>query len=187
MSTPIFTITPREITRERIYAFDTLVTTLESGKEQRRSRRTFTRTRINFIFDPDALGADEFYDFFIARKGRYEAFYLPSFQRETTVRTNYTSGYELQIISNACFSGITNENGHLIHLKNAAGEEEIGIINYLSGNDIIMLQSPLTYDYVIGDYVQIAWKARFESDDLGMEFLDDWRRAVPISFLTLPE
>lgn len=76
--------------------FRTLVSELDSGNEQRRSKQEFPVYDVSAKYDKalDKLSMDTLYAFYLARKGRYEGFYiydLADVHNQTT--TIYTDQY----------------------------------------------------------------------------------------------
>src|SRR3989304_7990778 len=72
----------------------TVVSIFENHVPQRRSQWSRQYGKWNFIFSKEVSTnyADSIMDFFNARKGRFESFYLPSWKGEFRLANNYTSG-----------------------------------------------------------------------------------------------
>ena len=93
--TEIFTWEPHQLeTPKASVSFSTLVSTMETGTTQRRSSwarqiNSFTWKMDMALIDPSTLYKiqDEILEFFIARKGMYDGFYLPSWKYEARLAT----------------------------------------------------------------------------------------------------
>ena len=92
--------------------FNTLITQFESGKEQRRSKG-LPRRIFRLQFEKQNLSkndAQEIWDFFVARKGRYEAF-LWDYQKADGTIEEVTVRFDMDVLERDVFMGIIYSHG----------------------------------------------------------------------------
>lgn len=74
--------------------WDTLVTPFDSGAEQRRQKSLYPRFNVRFQLQSlQAADAQTIWDFFMARKGRFESFYFFDRMPDIGVSTSYEGLY----------------------------------------------------------------------------------------------
>lgn len=159
----IFKWKPIKVNWKDSTSFPVLVSTSVSGYEQRKLKSVRSRRIWTYVFkklvESDAF-EEEIMDFYEARYGTYESFYLPSFMQETTLSGSYTAGQTtINVVSSTKFTDVQGDRGNYLCLENL-GEFEVKRITDISGN-VITIESAFTNNYSSGKYVHRAYNVRF--------------------------
>ncbi len=74
--------------------FKTLISGFDGGGEQRRQKQLFAKYNVTVQYDAlSAADAQTIYDFYMARKGSYEAFYIYDLALLASISTDHTGLY----------------------------------------------------------------------------------------------
>ena len=204
MSNEIFNWMPHLLDYDREHEFKTTITEYETGAEQRSYKRSreIGFWKMNFIAalirgsDRKRL-EDSILEFFRARKGAYDNFWLPSWELELS-STGSANDNELWFTSDPSllgFSATDGEPGNYLYVCNrylktfdldVSITDEVkqvsSITQFNANNWYITLAENLTNSYSNGAKVQKAFKVRFVQDKLarGFEIPYVWKN--PIEF-----
>lgn len=115
---------------------------------------------------------EEIWAFFNARKGMGETFYLRSFYEETKFNASYTTGTSLTVLDSSKFTKHWNNKRKLIYCENSSGEKEVAEMSVTPPDSThISIAQELTYDYQVGDIIEICFLVRFDVDEISFEEL----------------
>jgi hypothetical protein len=167
MSSEVFWWEPHHDNRTIGEQFRTITTEYESGVEQRRNRWHRGRMGMHYSFnrfvDQDFDSVLQFYQ---ARKGSYDDFYLPLWDY-TSYLTQAAAGSTVYIANKTQFSVTGGVRGNAIFFREQGALEpdnEVATILSFGGGNAVNLNSSLTYSYASGADVFVAVKARFVED-----------------------
>jgi len=201
MSNEIFKWQPHLLDFDSSVRFNTIRSTFENGVVQRRNLfpREIRKWKFNFhagVFSPTDRKKiqDEILSFFIARKGSYENFWLPSWELEAEITGQTTNQITLAESPTALgFSATSGEGGNYIYIcdRYCTGfgrstiTHEIRRITLISGSGpyTITLDASCTNSYSAGAKVQKAFKVYFENDELVRGFKCPYIWESPLEFV----
>jgi hypothetical protein len=159
--------------------FNVLISKFESDYEQRRKKNQRSLRAWTYLFHRKTAGSfvdDAILDFYEARGGQTEAFYLPSFAEETTLLANYTTGTNVNIASTSKFSDDPFARNNLICLQNASNIEVKKITEVVDSTNVT-IESAFTYDYnTTTGKVHRAYKVRFAQPFTRNSIFDSYYR-----------
>ena len=147
----------------------TLKTRMESGKVRTRKKWSRPRRNAGHMMIPflELNEVDEIYDFFNARSGGYETFYLPSWSRETRLNSAISVGQTIiDVEQSRLFYSTPNVHGNLLHLTSLPSlyVQQVLTVNTLISTFQIGLTSSISYAFPLKSWVQRAYPVRFSSD-----------------------
>jgi len=189
VSTEVFFWQPSLVDFSHSVAFNVLHSKFENGIDQRRlaSGREIGSWKFNYKIALYNIATakqvkDQIWAFFKARKGSYDNFYLPSWQTEAKLASNYTSGSNLVIDVNPAtdleFSQTLGDQGNFLYIcENMAVthpistglKHEVRRITNISGATIT-IASALSYTYTTHAKVMKAYRVNFASDTMPRSF-----------------
>ena len=198
MSNAIFRWAPQLVDYQEAHEFRTLKSEFENASEQR--RYLWDRPRGSWTFRYEMLRLsrtqfvqvlDEIYNFFVARKGMYDNFWLPSWQLETELASN-VNGTTVTLTTSPAdcgFSAISYAHGNFIYITNRYSlhtEDTVtDVIRKVSsineGNKQLVLGSSVTFS--AGAKAMKAYKVRFASDTFERTYLNPYAYTADIQFV----
>jgi len=181
MSEAVFKWQPHLATAISSVKYDTLISNFENGMTQRRSRFNREIGVWKFIYKMSLMShsdmirvQDEILEFFKARKGSYDNFYIPSWEYESkyaskdvtnkivTVTTDSTVN---GVMTKLGFSATVGAQGNFACLCSRFGTSvEVGQVDTL-GTNTITFKSSLSGTFDTSYLVMKAFKVYFEADD----------------------
>jgi len=112
---------------------------------------------------------DLIYNFFIARHGAYENFFLPSFYSDTTFASVDGTGTVVTVADASVFNTTQDKYGNWIYFWDVSAETgEVRRISNIAGNDVT-ITSALGSSYDVGDYVEICPLVRWDKSRLSKD------------------
>jgi len=163
----IFPYEPIRLEVKESIRYLTLVTTYESGKEQRRTKIATPQRAFSMQFSKALLTdgtADGIWNFFKARKGMGEGFYLPSWANDAKLTTAYSSGTTLTVNSSARFSALSGESENRLIIRSSDTAIETKTITSIPGVTSITMNSALSNSYAVNTPVFVGYYVRFDTD-----------------------
>jgi len=170
----------------------TLVTTFESGKEQRRAKWARPKYTANLKFQRylSSRGViGDIWNFVKNMQGKYDYFWLPSFKHDTKLTQNYSGGTTLYAEKKDRFSATAGAHGNYIYITDGTNHEVKQVSSLASSPDRIILTGALSYSYTIASakgqvvWVQIAYKVRLSADDYSEDNTADMVYGSGITFV----
>jgi hypothetical protein len=173
--------------------FNTQVTSLGVETEQRRAKWSKPKYSATLSFQQylSARGvAAEIWDFFIARRGQYDWFWLPSYKHDTFLTQDYTSGEKIYVDKNDRFTPTVEAHGNYVYISDGTNYEVKQVTSVGSDTgDYIFIVDGFDNQYAIDTakgkkvWIQTAYKVRFASDDYSEDNMADFVHEVGISFI----
>ena len=163
----IFPYEPIRIDIKDSVKYETLITTYESGKEQRRTKISTPQRAFNMRFSKALITdgtADGIWNFFKARKGKGEGFYLPSWANDAKLTTAYSSGTTLTVNSSARFSALSGESESRLIIRSSVTVIETKTIAAIPNATSITINSALSNSYAVNIPVFTGYYVRFDTD-----------------------
>ena len=106
--------------------WNTIVSKYENHASQRRPKwsRRYGKWKLTFSREVATNAADDIMDFFNARQGKAQSFYLPSWKREFKLSVAHTAPFssgDITLVSSATIasrlSSVVGQRGNLIHIS----------------------------------------------------------------------
>jgi hypothetical protein len=155
----------------------TVVSRFENHVTQRRSKwsRRYGRWRMSFSKEVATNSADAILDFFNARYGSAQYFYLPSWKGEFRLLNNYTAGgASLTLESTSTIAtrltSTVGQRGNFVHISSDDHEGSTGdvfqITNINSNVLAVTRVAGSNSSYTAGTLVNLAYEVYFDSDNL---------------------
>lgn len=183
MSDTIFKWMPHMLDYDSSVRFNTIRSTFENGMVQRRNLfpTAIRKWKFNFhsgVFSPTGLKRiqDEILEFFIARQGSYDNFWLPSWELEAAITG--CSGTQITMTENPedlGFSKTAGTAGNYLYICNhyctgfgrSTITQEIRRITNITGSGPYTITADSSFQtYSVGAKVQKAFKVYFLNDEL---------------------
>jgi len=170
----------------------TLVTTFESGKEQRRTKWAKPKYAANLTFlrylqQRGVIG--DIWAFVEARQGKYDYFWLPSFKHDTFLMADYTGGTTVYVERTDRFSAVSEAHGNYIYINDGTNHEIKQVSSLASSPERIILVGALTNSYIVNSakgqkvWVQIAYKVRLAADSYSEDNTADFVHSTGLTFV----
>jgi len=163
--TEIFKWKPWKISFRDETEFNVLISKFEADYEQRRKKVERSLRTFTWMFHRKTAGSyidDAILDFYEARGGTYEAFYLPTFADETTLDASYAGGSILQTVDASRFSEDVNKRNNLFCIQDATNFDVSSIISFQDSPPTSLEIIGLSHAYnKVGTKIHRAYKVRF--------------------------
>jgi phage-related protein len=186
MSSEVFWWEPLPDNRIVSAAFSTIITAFESGYEQRRPKWYKDKMSFRFEFERGETNAlDDIYKFFIARKGAYDNFYLPTWMRETHLEATANSS-KVYVSSREAFTVTSGIRGNAIffHKLYDPNKYDVETIDSFGATaTVINLDSSPTYTYLKNTPLSVAVKVRFAEDNRDLQYYSRDMFRMSIGFI----
>ena len=155
----------------------TVVSRFENHVTQRRSKwsRRYGKWKFTFSKEVATNSADAILDFFNARKGRSQSFYLPSWKGEFRLLNSYGAGGGTLTLENtstiaANLTSTAGQRGNLVHISSDEYEGSTGDVFQITNiNSNILTVTRLAgsnSSYSVGVLVNMAFEVYFTLDEL---------------------
>lgn len=168
MSQSIFSYAPTKI-RETRPQYNVLVSPFDKMAEQ---RRLFAHRGImswEFIYENALITKamrNSIQDFYEARFGSYDVFFLPSFKWDSKLSAQATAGTDTITVEDGTrFSKTTGDKNNRIVLIHPTDSSKIEtkLISNISSNTLT-LSSVIDYTYPISSEIDVCYVARFDTE-----------------------
>ena len=163
----IFPYEPNRLEIKDSVKFLTLITTYESGKEQRRTKIATPQRSFSMQFSKALINdglTDNIWNFFKARKGMGEGFYLPSWANDAKLTTAYSSGTTLTVNNSLRFSALSGESENRLIIRKSDSVIETKTIAAIPTSTSITMNSALSNSYEVNTPVFVGYYVRFDAD-----------------------
>lgn len=157
----------------------TIVSRYENHSTQRRAKWSRSYGKWKFLFSKEVATnyADDIMDFFNARTGRVQSFYLPSWKGEFKLYAAHTAPFSSGTITLESTSTIASrltttvgQRGNFIHMSDSSWSSPSGdvfqITNINSNILTVTRVAGTNSSYPIGALVNICFEAYFANDSL---------------------
>jgi len=162
--------------------WNTIVSKYENHASQRRSKwpRRYGKWKLTFSREVATNAADDIMDFFNARQGRAQSFYLPSWKREFKLSVAHTAPFssgDITLVSSATIasrlSSVVGQRGNLIHISSDdmdGTNGDVFRIDSITSNVLTVTRVAGTNtSYPVGTFVNIAFEVYFANDSLNQD------------------
>lgn len=173
--------------------WNTVISKYENHASQRRAKwsRRYGKWRMTFSKEVAVAvngiteirysnAADEILDFFNARQGRAQSFYLPSWKGEFKLSTAHTAPFSsgsITLVSSATIASklttVVGQRGNLIHVSSDDAEGSNGdvfqITNIASNVLTVTRVAGTNTSYAANTLVNICYEVYFDSDELSQD------------------
>lgn len=160
----------------------TVVSKFENHVTQRRPKwsRRYGRWKMTFSREVATSAADDIMDFFNARQGSAQSFYLPSWKREFKLSVDhvgpFTSGAVYLVSTGTIAARLTataGQRGNLVHISSdewdGANGDVFQITNINSNVLTVTRVAGTNSNYPSGTFVNICYEVYFDSDMLSQD------------------
>lgn len=162
--------------------WNTIVSKYENRASQRRAKwpRRYGKWRMTFSKEVATNAADDIMDFFNARQGRAQYFYLPSWKGEFKLSTAHTAPFSsgsITLVSSATIASklttVVGQRGNFIHISSDEHEGSNGDvfqITAINSNVLTVTRVAGTNtSYAANTLVNICFETYFDSDELSQD------------------
>jgi len=162
--------------------WNTIVSKYENHASQRRPKwsRRYGKWKLTFSREVATNAADDIMDFFNARQGRAQSFYLPSWKREFKLSVAHTAPFssgDITLVSSATIasrlSSVVGQRGNLIHISSDdmdGTNGDVFRIDSITSNVLTVTRVAGTNtSYPVETFVNIAFEVYFANDSLNQD------------------
>jgi len=162
--------------------WNTIVSKYENHASQRRPKwsRRYGKWKLTFSREVATNAADDIMDFFNARQGKAQSFYLPSWKREFKLSVAHTAPFssgDITLVSSATIasrlSSVVGQRGNLIHISSDdmdGTNGDVFRIDSITSNVLTVTRVAGTNtSYPVGTFVNIAFEVYFANDSLNQD------------------
>lgn len=162
--------------------WNTIISKYENHASQRRAKwsRRYGKWKMTFSKEVITNASDDIMDFFNARQGRAQSFYLPSWKGEFKLSTAHTAPFSsgsITLVSSATIASklttVVGQRGNLIHISSdewEGGNGDVFQITAINSNVLTVTRVAGTNtSYAADTLVNVAYEAYFDSDELSQD------------------
>src|SRR4030066_700181 len=166
--------------------WNTIVSKYENHASQRRSKwsRRYGKWKLTFSREVATNAADDIMDFFNARQGKAQSFYLPSWKREFKLYVAHTAPFssgditlDITFGSSATIasklSSVVGQRGNLVHISSddmdGTNGDVFRVDSIVSNVLTVTRMAGTNTSYPAGTFVNICYPVVFASDSLNQD------------------